>query len=146
MHFLSVLKPSIIFLPFTPPTPLPGTSVYLSKKCAITSMLFSISMRKTESPCEKKIFVTFGTCEKIEVKRGHLVKKWEFGQKKKILIYQFFKTRIYAFMAHGQFLLKSSSNWRFVIQDSRVRGPCLCPQEGLEPLNLGWQISNLSYF
>ena len=43
--------------------------------CAIKSMLFSISMRKTESPCEKKFFVTFGTCEKIEVKRGHLVKK-----------------------------------------------------------------------
>ena len=46
-------------------------------------MLFSISMRKTESSHEKKIFVTFGTSEKIEVKRGHFVKKWEFGQKKK---------------------------------------------------------------
>ena len=45
------------------------------KNCAIKSMLFSISTRKTESPRKKKFFVTFGTCEKIEVKRGHLVKK-----------------------------------------------------------------------
>ena len=82
----------------------------------------------------------------IEAKGGRLVKKWEFGQTEKILIYQFFKTRIYAFMIHGQFLPKSSSNWRFVIQDSRVW--CLQPRpcQGLEPLNLGWQISNLIYF
>ena len=45
------------------------------KKYTIKSMLFSISMRKTESPCGKKFFVTFGTSEKIEVKRGHFVKK-----------------------------------------------------------------------
>ena len=82
----------------------------------------------------------------IEAKGGHLVKKWEFGQTEKILIYQFFKTRIYAFMIHGQFLPKSNSNWRFVIQDSMVRGFGAGEVEGLEPLNLGWQISNLSYF
>ena len=52
-------------------------------------MLFSISMRKTESFCESIFFVTFGSCEKIEVKRGHLVKKWELGQTKKISLYQF---------------------------------------------------------
>ena len=92
------------------------------KKYAIKSMQFSISMRKTESPLEKNFFVTFGTCEKIEVKRGHLVKKWEFGQTKKILIYQFFKTRICAFMTYGQFPPKSSSNLRSVIRDSRVWG------------------------
>ena len=82
----------------------------------------------------------------IEAKGGRLVKKWEFGQTEKILIYQFFKTRIYAFMIHGQFLPKSNSNWRFVIQDSMVRGFGAGEVEGLEPLNLGWQISNLSYF
>ena len=104
-------------------TPQPGTSVYLSKNNAIKLMMNSISMRKTESLCEKKFFVTFGTCEKIEVKRGHLVKKWEFGQMKKILIYQFIKTRICAFMTYDQFPPKSSSNLRFVIRDSRVRDP-----------------------
>ena len=52
-------------------------------------MLFSIYMIKTESSSEKKIFVTFGTCEKIEVKRGHLVKKWEFGQTKKKFLYRY---------------------------------------------------------
>ena len=46
-------------------------------------MLLSISMRRIESPRESIFFVTFGTCEKIEVKKGHLVKKWEFGQAKK---------------------------------------------------------------
>ena len=91
------------------------------KKYTIKSMLFSISIKKTESPHEKKIFVTFGTCEKIEVKRGQLVKEWEFDQKKNILMYQLFKTRIYAFMTNGQFPPKSSSNLRSVIQDSRVR-------------------------
>ena len=109
------------------------------KKCAIKSMLILISMRKTESPCERKKFVTFGTSEKMEVKRGHFVKKWEFGQRKKN-IYQFFKIRIYAFMTYGQFPLKSSSNLRFVIRDSRVRGLQPCHRKRLGPLNLGWQI------
>ena len=83
-------------------------------------MLFLISMRKTESPCEKKFFVTFRTCEKIEVKRGHLVKKWEFGQTKEISLYNFFKTRICAYMTYGQFPPKCSSNLRSVIRDSRI--------------------------
>ena len=56
----------------------------------------------------------------IEAKGGHLVKKWEFGQMEKRIIYHFFKTRIYSFMAYGQFPPKSKS--RFVIQDWRVRG------------------------
>ena len=59
---------------------------------------------------------------KIEVKGGRLVKKWEFGQTKKNSLYQFFKTRICAFMTYGQFLPKSASNLMFVIPDSRVRG------------------------
>ena len=124
---------------------LPWTSLYLLKKYAIKLILFSISIRKTGSPSESIFFVTFGSCEKIEVKRGNLVKKWEFGEMKKILIYQFFKTRICAFMTYGQFLPKSSSNLRFVIRDSRVRGLSAGEAEHLEPLNLRWQISNLSY-
>ena len=61
-------------------------------------------------------------CKKIEVKGGRYVKKLEFDQTKKNLIYQFFKTRICAFMTYGQFLPKSTSNLMFVIPDSRVRG------------------------
>ena len=92
------------------------------KKYPIKLMLFPISMRKTKSPREKNFFVTFRTSEKIEVKRGHFFKKWEFGQTKKKLIYQFFKTRICTFMTYGQFLPKISTNLRFVIRDSRIRG------------------------
>ena len=116
------------------------------KKYPIKLKLFSISMRKTELPCESIFLITFGTCEKIEVKRGHLVKKWEFGQTKKILLYQFFKTRICAFMTYGQFPPKSTSNLRSVIQDSRVRGFRAVASKHPEPLNLKRQISNLSYF
>ena len=29
------------------------------------------------------LFISFGTCKKIEVKRGYVVKKWEFVQRKK---------------------------------------------------------------
>ena len=139
-----VLK--ILVVDFYGKHPYLGHPSISQKKCAIKSMLFSISMRKTESPCEKNFFVTFRTCEKIEVKRGHLVKKWEFGQKKIFLLYQFFKTRICAFMTYGQFPPKSSSNLRFVVWDSRVRGASRPPRGSLEPLNLGWQISNLRYF
>ena len=64
---------------------------------------------------------------------GQKVRIWS---NEKILIYQFFKTRICAFMTYGQFLPKSSSNLTFVIQDLRVPGPRLRPREGLEPLNL----------
>ena len=53
--------------------------------------------------------------KKIEAKGGRSVKKWEFGQTEKKL-YQFFKTRIYAFMNYGQFLPKRRSSWRFVIK------------------------------
>ena len=62
---------------------------------------------------------------KIEVKGGRLVKKWEFGQTKKNSLYQFFKTRICAFMTYGQYPPKISSNLNFVIQDSNTRGHCV---------------------
>ena len=63
--------------------PLPGTSVYLSKKIHNwTNAVFNICKINKINPW-KCFFVTFRTCEKIEVKRGHLVKKWEFSQKKK---------------------------------------------------------------
>ena len=74
------------------------------KKYPIKPKLFSISMRKTELPCESIFLITFGPCEKIEVKRGHLVKKWEFDETKKNLLHQFFKTRICTFMTYGRFL------------------------------------------
>ena len=112
-------------------TPTWDISLSLKKKYTIKPMLFLISMRKMESPFESIFFVNFGTCEKIEVKRGHLVKKWEFSQMKTILLYQFFKTRICAFMTYGQFLPKSSSNWKFVIQDSMVRGLRPRPRQSL---------------
>ena len=61
------------------------------------------------------------TLKKIEVEGGRLVKKWEFGQTKKNLIYQFFKTRICAFVTYGQFPPKSSSIWdRSEIQGSKI--------------------------
>ena len=127
-------------------TPTWDICLSLKKKYPIKPMLFSITMRKMELPHESIFFVSFGSCEKIEVKRGHLVKKWEFGQTKKILLYQFFKTRICAFMTYGQFPPKSTSNLRSVIQDSRVRGFRAVASKHPEPLNLKWQISNFSYF
>jgi len=39
-------------------------------------------------------------------------------------------------MTHGQFLSKSSSNLRFFIQDSRVRGHGVGVVEGLKPHSL----------
>ena len=85
---------------------------------------FQYLWEKQNYPLKEFFFVTSRTCEKIEVKRGHLVKKWEFDQTKKNFIYQFFKTRICAFMTYSQFLPKSCSNLRFVVRDSRVRGRC----------------------
>ena len=76
-------------------------------------------------------------CKKIEVKGGWYVKKLEFDQTKKNLIYQFFKTRICAFMTYGRFLPKSSLNSSFVIRDSRVRG---CLTEASNP----WLLDNKS--
>ena len=55
-------------------------------------------------------------CKKIEVRGGRYVKKLEFDQTKKNVIYQFFKTEISAFMTNGRFLPKSSLNSSFVIQ------------------------------
>ena len=46
----------------------------------------------------------------FEVKEGQYAKKLEFGQTKKISLYQLFKTRICGFMTYVQFLPKNSSN------------------------------------
>ena len=98
--------------------PLPETSVYCLKKYTIELMLFSISMRKTESPHEK-FFVTFGTCEKIEVKRGHLVKKWEFGQTKKIYYINFSKLEYVPLWTMVNFHLKVPQIWDL---SSKIQG------------------------
>ena len=58
----------------------------------------------------------------FEVKGGQHAEKLEFGQTKKISIYQLFKTRICAFMTYVQFRPKSSSNLRSVVWDSKVWG------------------------
>ena len=74
-----------------------------------------------------------------------------FGQKVRIcsnekkILYQFFQTRLFAFMTYGQFPPKSSSKLRFVLQDSKIRGLRGGAAEALEPLNLRPQISILSY-
>ena len=84
-------------------------------------MFFSICMIY-QRPSEKILKKSVRPREKIEVKGGRLVKKLEFGQTKKIFIYQLFKKKPFAFMTYGRFLPKNSSKLRFVIQDSRVRG------------------------
>ena len=82
---------------------------------------------------------------KIEVKGGHLVKKWEFSETKKIM-YLVLQRKLFAFMNYGWFPPKNSSKLRFVVRDSRVWGFRGCAVEALEPLNIGRQISILSYF
>ena len=61
-------------------------------------------------------------------------------------IYQLFKGKLFALMIYGQFLPKNSSKLRFVVRDSRIRGLRGGAAEALGPLNLGQQISILSYF
>ena len=73
-------------------------------------------------PSERILKKSVRTLKKIEVKGGRLVKKWEFGETKNILVYKFFKTRICAFMTYGQFPPKSTSKLIFVFPDSMVRG------------------------
>ena len=79
--------------------------------------------KKNRITLRKYFFLTFGTCEKIEVKRGHLVKKREFGQTKKILIYQFFKTGICASQDDSVFLIDIENsidfNCVFFLRDRR---------------------------
>ena len=82
-------------------------------------MLFSISMRKMELPLESIFFVTFGTCEKIEVKRGHLVKKWDLGQTKKKIIISIFKTRICALWPMIDFCIEVAQIWDL---SSKIQG------------------------
>ena len=48
-------------------------------------------------------------------------------------------------MTYGRFPPKNSSKLRFVIRDLRVRGHRGGAAEALKPLNLGPQISILSY-
>ena len=69
-----------------------------------------------------------GSWKIIEVKGGWYVKKLEFDQTKKNFIYQFFKTRICAFMTYGRFLPKSSLNSSFVIRDSRFEAASRRPR------------------
>ena len=45
-------------------------------------------------------------CEIIEVKGGHLVKKWEFGQTEKILIHNFLKLEYVLLWPMANFCLK----------------------------------------
>ena len=51
-----------------------------------TETIFNI-YEKNRITLWKYFFISFRTCKKIEVKRGHLVKKWEYGQTEKILLY-----------------------------------------------------------
>ena len=92
-------------------------------------------MRKIEFPPENVFYNLRDLRENRGQKRplGQRVRIWS---KEKNLIHQFFKTRICDFMTYGQFPPKSSSNLRFVIRDSRVRGLSVGKVECLKPLNL----------
>ena len=76
-----------------------------------------------------------GPREKIEVKGGRLVKKLEFGQTKKVFIYQLLERKPFPLMTYGRFPPKNSSKLRFVIRVSKVRGLRGGAAEALEPLN-----------
>ena len=93
------------------------------KNCAMKLMLFSISMRKTDSTHEIKNFCNLWDQRVNRGQKRPLCQKVRIWSKEKKIIYQFFNTRICAFMTYGQFPPRSSSNSRFVTQDSKVRGP-----------------------
>ena len=78
-----------------------------------------------------------GLSRKLRSKEATWAKSENLVKRKKDILYQLFKTRIYAFMTYGQFQPKTSSNLKFVIRDSRVRDAQPRPRKGLEPLNLG---------
>ena len=113
-------------------TPTWDTSLSLKKNVQLNRCCFRYLWEKQNYPVKKKL-INFRTCKNIEVKRSHLVKKWEFVHTKKNLLYQFFKTRICAFMTYGQFPPKSRSNLRFAVQDSRVWSLCWGKVEDLKP-------------
>ena len=131
---------------FPPLTPLPGTSVHLSKNTQLKQCCFQYLWEKQNYAVKMFFLYLSGLARKSSSKEATWSKSENLFKWKKNWLCQFFKTRICAFITYGQFSPKSSSNLRFVILDSRVRGPRLRPCKGLEPLNLGWQISNLSYF
>ena len=107
-------------------TLLPSSTGYLKFNCWMKRIWFLASTLYTNDPLKKSV----SPREKIEVK------KWEFCQTKKNLIYQFFYRKLFMINFH----LRIVQNW-----DSRVREPRLSPLKGLEPLNLGRQISILNY-
>ena len=115
------------------------------KRCRNATIVLSVLMKNRIDPSNFFHFSVW-PLKIFEVKGGQYAKKLEFGQMKKISIHQFFKTKVCAFMTYVQFLPESTSNLRFVIRDSRVPDAGPRPRKGLEPLKLGWQISNLSYF
>ena len=84
---------------------------------------FYLSILK-ENRIDPSILSNFwvGPLKIFEVKGRQYAKKLEFGQTKKISLYQLFKTRICAFMTYVQFQPKGSSNSRLVLRDLRVRG------------------------
>ena len=91
------------------------------KSCRNAAIVLSIVMKNGIDPWNLFNFWVW-PLKIFEVKGGQYAKKLEFGQTKKISIYQLFKTRICAFMTYVQFRPKSSSNLRSVLWDSRVRG------------------------
>ena len=101
----------------------------------IKPMLFSISMRQMELPLKVIFLKPSGLARKSRSKETTWSKSENLVKRKKKILYQFFKTRICAFMTYGQFLPKSISNLRFVIRDSRVQGLSAGEAEHLEPLN-----------
>ena len=57
--------------------PLPGSSDHFQKNWRNKAILILICMRIIEWSHQNKFsFASLRTCEKIEVKKGHLVKKW----------------------------------------------------------------------
>ena len=109
-------------------------------KCWITQkkltpemdMIFSIYMtyEMTQWKNFKKVC---GDSQQNWGQRRPLGQKVRIWSNKKILLYQFFKTRIWAFMTYGQFLPKNGSNFRSVIRNSRIWDPRLRPAKASNP-------------
>ena len=105
------------------------------KNCQNAAIVLSILMKNEINPWN---FLQFSVwpLKIFEVKGGQHANKLEFGQTKKISIYQLFETRKCAFMIYVQFQPKSSSNLRSVVRDSKVWGHCavglLWPQKSWE--------------
>ena len=93
-------------------------------------------------------FFPFYVCrlKTFEIRGGWYVKKVGIWTNQKNLITNFLKLEYVLLWPICQFSPKSNSNLRFFIRDSRVRGLPPPHRQGPESLNLGWKISNLSYF